>query len=118
MKPNKPNEYRANAEIRTTVKSACLASCQKILAQIKKAKEAIFAESRDALATQERLVRLALNEAEALAWQTMYPNLVFPTLAMEKVQGLAVWNAHQQSVRQTNRPSAFAAQQIGNVRGY
>ena len=109
MKANKPNDNRPNPESCTTFKHTCLASCQKILAQIKKAKEAIFAESRDALATQERLLRLALNEAEALAWQTMYPNLVFPTLAMEKVQGLAVWKTKQQSIRQTNRISALAA---------
>lgn len=38
---------------------------------------------------QLRLVRLALNEAEALAWETGFPHLIFPTLAMEKVRCLA-----------------------------
>jgi hypothetical protein len=70
---------------------------------MKKAKEAIFAESRDALKTQEQLLRLALNEAEALAWQTMYPHLVFPTLATEKVQAVVAWDARQRSVRRSTR---------------
>ena len=89
--------------------NACLKSCKKILAQIKMAKDAIFAESHATLKTQEQMLRLALNEAEALAWETMYPHLVFPTLATEKVQAVAAWNTHQQSVRRTNLISALAA---------
>ena len=100
MKSNRWNDNGTNPESPISVKSMCFASCRKILAQIKKAKDAIFAESRNALATQERLLRLTLNEAEALACQTLYPNLVFP------VQDLAVWNAHQQSLRRRNRISA------------
>jgi hypothetical protein len=50
------------------------------------------------LGAPERLLRLALNEAEAAAWETMYPHLVFPALASEKAQAVAAWNAHQQSV--------------------
>ena len=86
-----------------------MASCQRILAQIKTVKAEIFAESRDTLETQEQLIRLALNEAEAAAWQTVYPHLLFPTLATEKVQALMAWNKHQQSVRRTNATSALAA---------
>jgi hypothetical protein len=88
---------------------ACVASCQKILAQITAAKQAIFAESREALKSQERLLRQALNEAEAVAWQTMYPHLVFPTLAAEKVQAVIAWDAHQQSVRRITPAFALAA---------
>ena len=109
MKLNDTNRNRKDAVTGTTFKNTCLASCQRILAQIKEAKDAIFAESRDTLKTHERLLRLALNEAEALAWQTMYPHLVFPTLATEKVQAVLAWNAHQQSVRRTNLISALAA---------
>ena len=87
-------------------RKACLASCQKVLTHITAAKEAILAESREALKSQERLLRQALNEAEAVAWQTMYPYLVFSTLAEEKVQAVMAWDARQQSVRRTN--PAFA----------
>ena len=85
-----------------TIRKACASSCQKILAQINAAREAIFAESYQALKSQERLLRLALNEAEALAWQTLYPQLVFPVLATEKVQAVIAWEARQQTVRQAS----------------
>jgi len=86
----------------------CLRSCQKIIAQIRNAKDAIFAESREILNAPERMLRLALDEAEALAWQTAYPHLVFAALATEKVQGVAAWSRHQQSVQQTSQSFAPA----------
>ena len=86
--------------------NACAASYQKILTQITAAKTAIFAESYQALKAQERLLRLALNEAEATAWQTMYPQLVFPDLATEKVQAVIAWEARQQSVWRASRAYA------------
>lgn len=46
----------------------------------------------------ERLVRSAINEAEALAWQTPYPHLFFPTLAEEKAAEVQHWAAHQREV--------------------
>jgi hypothetical protein len=109
MKLNSANKNMENTGVRTAFKNNCLQSCQKVLAQIAKAREAIFAESRDALKSHERLLRLALNEAEALAWQTMYPHLVFPLLAAEKIQAVADWNIHQQLVRQPNPIIALAA---------
>ena len=75
-----------------TLTEVCLASCRKLLAQIEKTKDTCLAEFRETLGAPEHLLRLALNEAEALAWQTGYPHLVFPTLAMEKAQSLAVWH--------------------------
>ena len=91
------------------LKNACRASRRKILVRVARATELIFAESRGGLATQERLLRLALNEAEALAWQTTYPHLLFPTLAAEKVQAVVAWNTRQQAVRRTNLIVGFAA---------
>jgi hypothetical protein len=85
----------------------CLGSCRKVLAQINKTKEAIADEFRGRL--DERLLHLALNEAEALAWQTGYPGLLFPALATEKAQGVAQWNQHQKAVRKTMAMSWFAA---------
>ena len=103
MKPNHANENPRSPTTGGTFKRACLAKCQKMLAQIAKVKETILAESRDTLKAQERLLRLALNEAEALAWETTYPHLVFPDLAMEKVQAVASWNRHQSSMRRLGR---------------
>ncbi len=86
----------------------CLRSCEKLLAHIAKARDAIFSESRGAEAAHERMLQLALNEAEALAWQTAYPHLVFPALAMEKAQAVADWNRHQRSIRQAEPRFALA----------
>lgn len=69
-----------------------------VVARINRAKEAIRAEARGTLKVQEQLLRLALNEAEALAFQTLYPQLVFPTLAAEKVQGAARWSSRQRQL--------------------
>ncbi len=84
---------------KNAVANACAKSCQKILAQISEKKNAIIAQFRGVVAEHEQVLRLALNEAEALAWETSYPHLVFQDLAEEKAQGVASWVAHQRSVR-------------------
>jgi hypothetical protein len=66
----------------------CSASCRKLLAQIEQAKDAIIAEFRDSLKVQHQLLHRALEEAQALACQTEFPLLVFPTLALEKAQAV------------------------------
>jgi hypothetical protein len=109
MKLKSTNRSRENAGVASAVRKACLASRQKILAQVAKTKEAVFAESFGALKTHEHLLRLALNEAEATAWQTRYPHLLFPTLAMEKAQGVIAWNRRQQSIRRKNPILGLAA---------
>jgi hypothetical protein len=94
-------EGEVAASVGSTLKNACLASCQTILARITAAKEAIFADSFKTLGTRKRLLRLALNEAEAVAWDTNYPHLVFPLLATEKIQAVVAWDAQQRSVRRS-----------------
>src|ERR1043166_5964303 len=84
-----------------TFKRVCLASCRKLLAQIETAKNEILAEFRNIAGGQERMLRLAVNEAEALAWQTEYPHLLFPTLAKEKAAEVVAWQARAQSVQRT-----------------
>src|SRR5881394_1292647 len=49
---------------------------------------------------QPRLLRQALNEAEAIAWQTGFPQLVFPLLALEKARAVATWESRQRTMRQ------------------
>jgi type II secretory pathway predicted ATPase ExeA len=48
---------------------------------------------------RKRLIELAVNEAEALAWQTGLPDLVFLTLAEEKLDALDTWLARQEKLR-------------------
>jgi hypothetical protein len=85
---------------------ACLDSCKEALGRLNQVKEAILAEARETLQAQEQLVRLALNEAEALARQTLYPHLVFPDLAAEKVQAIATWQNRQRRLSGLPRPAA------------
>jgi len=106
---NAVEQIKPNKTATRTLASACLASCQKLIAQIEQAKDAILAEFRGTLAAHEHLLSLTLNEAEALAWQTGFPHLVFPTLATEKVRALAAWQARQQSITSTASPFSRAA---------
>jgi hypothetical protein len=99
MKTNETKERNGN-----TFRRACTHSCKRILAQLAKAKAAILDEARDTLEVQEHLVQLALNEAEALASQTLYPHLVFPALAVEKVQAVAAWERRQRQLGWRTRP--------------
>jgi hypothetical protein len=99
MKRKIANQNVTNRSGRTALKNACLAVCQKALERIAGAREMILRESLGTLPAQESVLRLALNEAEAAAWQTAYPELVFPVLATEKVQAVVAWDAKLQRVR-------------------
>src|SRR5947207_1493639 len=83
-------------------KEFCAACYRKVVGQINKTKETPFNDFRERLGGQENLLRLALNEADALAWQTGYPNLVFPELASEKAQAAAAWEQRQETIKKFN----------------
>jgi hypothetical protein len=82
----------------TAFTRACVAGCKKLLRQLAETKEGILAEARLRIGAPERMVRLALNEAESLAWDTGYPHLLFPALAQEKLQAVTAWSKHQRAV--------------------
>lgn len=46
-----------------------------------------------------RVFRLAINEAEAVAWETGLAHLVFPVLAEEKARALSAWQSRQSFIR-------------------
>ena len=87
----------------------CVASCRKLLAQIENVKAQVVAEFRDRLDDHQHVLDLAVNEAEALAWQTGFPQLLFPVLAVEKAHAVTGWHMHQQSLRQRTAPLRAAA---------
>jgi hypothetical protein len=93
-----------NAE--STITNRYAQSYKKLLAGIEQAKDRIASEFQETLESHGQLFQLAMNEAEALARQTDYPHLFFPSLAMEKIQRVATWQARQHSLRQ--RHSVFA----------
>ena len=80
----------------------CAAGFRKLLNGIATAKKALLAEFQNQFGASQHLLRLALNEAEALAWQTNYPHLVFPMLAAEKARSVLEWNGRQQIVQRRN----------------
>jgi hypothetical protein len=84
---------------RSSVSNTWIRSCTRILDQIAKARAAVLSQFRDLVAEYEHALQLAVNEAEALAWQTQFPQLVFPELAQEKARGVVKWVAHQRIVR-------------------
>jgi hypothetical protein len=91
---NQLNDCRKNL----TLAGAALASCQKLIAQFEQVKTRLGEEFGAQLAGHESLLKLVLNEAEALAWDTSCPQLVFATLAAEKAQAAAVWEKRRQSL--------------------
>jgi len=82
-----------------TLTGAAMATCQKLVTVMEKMKDRMVQEFSAKLTGHEAVLRLALNEAEALAWETPYPHLVFATLAREKAQAATVWENRQQFFR-------------------
>src|SRR5438046_7422489 len=71
-----------------------------ILKAIAKVRALVEREFSILLQREPRLLRQALNEAEAIAWQTGSPQLVFPSLALEKPSAVATWERSQRTMRQ------------------
>jgi hypothetical protein len=100
---------RFDSDVQLNFGGRCMASCRKILAQIENVKAQVVAEFRDRIDGHQHVLDLAVNEAEALAWQTGFPQLFFPTLATEKASAVTGWHLRQQSLRQrTSRMLAAA----------
>lgn len=87
----------------------CRQSCGPLLEQLRRVKQAILLEFTPALDGYESVLDLALNEAEALAWQTAYPHLLFPALAQEKAAEVRRWAYRQRAIRRSGPSIAFAA---------
>lgn len=85
----------------------CLNDNESINRALSQAKESLLHEYSGKARPDARMLSLALKEAEALAWQTEYPHLVFPLLAAEKVQATVAW--HQRQSKINPREYAFAA---------
>jgi hypothetical protein len=88
------NEGRENRIQKGTLSQA-FNLCKAALTRINNARETILAEAKSTLEAPEQLLRLAVREAEALAYQTRYPQLVFADLATEKMERAAAWSERQ-----------------------
>lgn len=99
----KRNNIRNNdSESNNRATGAVGAVCHEITRRLETVKQQVFAEYQPALGPNEQLLRLALVEADALARQTDYPELVFPLLAAEKARNAARWQFHQQFLLRSN----------------
>jgi len=76
----------------------CAACGRKLIAEIQRTKQELTAQFHKTFGGNERMLRLVLNEAEAVAFLTEYPHLVFPTLALEKLEGAVHWQEHQREI--------------------
>src|ERR1700733_13977970 len=104
MNTTDTNESYTNENVtaETTLASRCVQSCKQLLDEIEQAKNRILEEFRATKEAHQNLFKQAVNEAEALAWQTAYPHLLFPVLAVEKIQAVSAWQTRQQSVRRSH----------------
>jgi hypothetical protein len=77
-----------------TFPAVCAAKLRAIKTQLVRRFTAEFSD------LQTRLIRRAVDEAEALAAMTEMPLLLFPTWAEEKVQSTRNWSLHQREILQ------------------
>ena len=77
--------------------------------QLDGVKNTILRQANLAGAVDRQVLRLAVAEAEALAWQTPYPHLLFPTLAQEKAAAANRWTERQRVLKNSGPVLAFAA---------
>jgi len=81
----------------------------KVSNQIESVKRHVFHEYEGALGDNQHLLRLALFEADVLARQTGFPELLFPALAEEKAQNAARWQFRQHYLLRSNSALALSA---------
>lgn len=106
-----PSTNRATARISAALPpvSADPAASRRQAADLRRLKAELAAEWTVGGAADAHRIRLVLNEAEALAWQTPFPTLFFPALAREKAQHLLAWQARQAVLRRRGTVISFAA---------
>ena len=75
-----------------------LPSCRGLAKNMEKIKQSLWSDFSGGSEVRRHWVRLALNEAEALAWLTPFPDLLFPALAEEKARKLSFWADRQQTL--------------------
>ena len=109
MKPNLQSKRMYSAGRRGKATQETESTRRELSRQLAAVKKSMLREFGVALGGQGRMLESALNEAEAVAWQTPYPHLVFPMLAEEKASAVSRWAARQRSVRRVSREMSLSA---------
>jgi hypothetical protein len=85
------------------------ASSGNLLARIDLLKQRLLSELRAETQGGERVLKGALDEAAAVAWQTPFPHLFFPELAQEKALAATQWAKRHERVEAGGFSIALAA---------
>lgn len=86
------------------LRTACVQCYDGVLRRLARMKVKIEREFAQEMAGYEQVLKAAINEAEAVAWQTPYPQLFFPVLAEEKAVEAQEWAGHQRAIRERTSP--------------
>jgi hypothetical protein len=113
MKPNnsfgrRRSSGRYQTKGATKSSSITLRERRDLAVQVASIKNGLVREFGMAIGGNSNLLKSALNEAEAIAWQTPYPHLLFPVLAEEKASAVSRWAARQRSVRRASLVMSLA----------
>lgn len=82
------------------LRAACAYCYQGVLRRLTAVKAKVEREFGQDMGGYEPLLKAAINEAEAVAWQTPYPHLFFPVLAEEKAAEVRHWASHQRAIQE------------------
>lgn len=83
--------------------AACFHCYRRAVRGIQRLRQTMLAQLEGTSSELQQAATRALQEAEALAWQTPVPHLVFPTLAEEKITQARQWAFHQQRIQRQSR---------------
>jgi hypothetical protein len=109
MKPNNPsNNVSESKRKKAGVRCISALRSRDLAVQVTSIKNGLIREFGLALGGHGEVLKSALNEAEALAWQTPYPHLVFPVLAEEKAVAVNRWAARQRNITRVSREISLA----------
>ena len=103
MKTTKPLVEKTNRRLDRTNNRG-----RDLMVQMTNIKNGLVREFGTSIGGHNALLRSALSEAEALAYQTAYPHLLFPLLAEEKASQINHWAARQRRVQRASREFALA----------
>ena len=108
LKMKRTHSYqRKNTQALSTA-LVCPSACDTVREVVSKAKQKLLNDYSELVGEHFHLLRLALNEAEALAWDTEFPHLFFPALAAEKAHTAVNWHRRQRALRGVSAELAFA----------
>ena len=107
-------QVRTTAKNEHSITTFCMAYGRKLISELQRTKEELVSQFRKAFTGNQRMLRLVLSEAEALAFRTQYPHLVFPSLALEKIERAVAGQRRQQQLRSEQKHEAWTPSNLNH----